>query len=150
LSARPPTSEQNRARTLYAATSAARIGRIPLAVPTAAGSFGSRAESAALPISIKTGRIPLPWPYKLRSSLESLSPSPLISPPSPCARTAPLLDSYLGLPSRQRSGRGWMLAPRELVPRRLASSDRAWVEISRRRCWVIIHRGQGAPCDDFW
>jgi hypothetical protein len=108
LSACPSTSEQNRARTLYAATSAARIGRIPLSVPTAAGSLGSREESAALPISIKTGRIPFPWPYKLRSSLESSSPSPLISPPSPCARIAPLLDSYLGLPSRQRSGRdGW-------------------------------------------
>jgi hypothetical protein len=61
LSARPFTSEQNRARTLYAATSAARIGRIPLAVPTAAGSFGSRTESAALTISIKPHRIPLPW-----------------------------------------------------------------------------------------
>jgi hypothetical protein len=61
LSARPFTSEQNRARTLYAATSAARIGRIPLAVPTAAGSFGSRTESAALTISIKPRRIPLPW-----------------------------------------------------------------------------------------
>jgi hypothetical protein len=31
-----------------------------------------------------------------------------------------------------------------------ASSDRAWVAISRRRCWVAIRRGQGAPCDDLW
>jgi hypothetical protein len=60
LSARPFTSEQNRARTLYAAMSAARIGRILQAVPTAAGSFGSWTESAALTISIKPRRIPLP------------------------------------------------------------------------------------------
>ena len=64
-----------------------------------------RWSSTPPPLSAWAGE-EVPLAVGSMGGLESSSPSPLISHPSPCAQTTPLLDSYL--PSRQRSGRdGW-------------------------------------------
>jgi hypothetical protein len=77
--------------------------------------FGNRLGDPALPppaVDAAAGAVSLAtacWlVVALSGGLENSSPSPLISPPSSCARTTPLLGFHQGLPSRRRSGRdGW-------------------------------------------
>ena len=73
-----------------------------------------RWSSTPPPLSAWAGE-EVPLAVGSTGGLESSSPSPLISHPSPCARTTPLLNSYLH--SRQRLGEmgGAKLSPVGLV-----------------------------------
>jgi hypothetical protein len=97
-----------------------------------------RWSSTPPPLSAWAGE-EVPLAVGSTGGLESSSPSPLISHPSPCVRTTPLLDSYL--PSHQCSGQdGWHEA--------FTSGARRWHRRLVAAGWLVVE--DGGLEDEWW